>query len=151
VGQQVADGHGAARLGGAGLRRQRLGAESRQEFGDGVVEPQLAFFDEHQHAHGRDRLGHRGDPEHRVAAHRPLAGDVRQSEGLQRDRAAGRHDQGHRPGELAAVLQFLQGIAEDRILFMQVGSRAGVRGGLPVAAGREEDGEEGGKDRAHRR
>jgi len=34
---------------------------------------------------------------------------------------------------------------------MQVGSRAGVRGGLPVAAGREEDGEEGGKDRAHRR
>jgi hypothetical protein len=50
--------------------RHRLLGEARQVFSDAIGEPDLAFFDEHQHGRRGHRLRHGCQAEDRVGAHR---------------------------------------------------------------------------------
>ena len=65
--------------------------------------------------------------------------------------AAWGYDQGHRARELAPVLEFLERITEDRVLFVQVRLRPRLRGVEQGATGGKEGGEQGGEEGAHRR
>ena len=82
VGQQVADGD---RLGRRAKLRLAVGVEAgqqlqigqrRQQLPGGLVHGGLALLDQLHHADTGDRLGHGGDPEHRVFRHRLAAADA---------------------------------------------------------------------------
>ena len=59
------------------LRRGEIG----QHLADRRVERELALFDQLHGGGGRNRLGHRGDPEHAVCGHAGGFGQVAFSEG----------------------------------------------------------------------
>ena len=62
--------HGRAVERAASVDQHLAVGELGQQRVDGIVEPELALLDEDQRGDRRDRLGHRGDAEDAVAAHR---------------------------------------------------------------------------------
>ena len=50
--------------------------EIRQHLADRLIERELALLDQLHAGRGRDRLGHRGDPEHAVGGHGVVLGQV---------------------------------------------------------------------------
>ena len=109
VRQQVADGHGRARLPQPRLARSRVEAfqHPRRELGkvrrDGRVELELAFVDELHRRDGGYRLGHRREAEHRIEAHIDAITDVSFPESaLVEDAARERRHRDH-AGDLPAL------------------------------------------------
>ena len=87
--------HCGIALAGSGRRGDRhLGIlELRNVLRDGICEPELAFFDEDQDRHGRDRLAGRGQAEQRVLGHRLFGVEVHQAVRFEvRHTAAARDD-----------------------------------------------------------
>ena len=71
------------------LRRSEIG----QQLADRFVQRELALLDQLHAGGGRDRLGHRGDPEHAVGGHRIVLAEVALAERALINRLAsgGRH------------------------------------------------------------
>ncbi len=117
VGQQVAQGHRAARraqprLAGRVEPLQHLGrGEFLDDLARRLVEREAAVLDELHRRRGGDRLGHRGDAEHRPHVHRRLLGEAAPSERALVDhplrRGGARHD--------ARYLALLHRTAKNRV------------------------------------
>ena len=109
--------------------------EGGHVFLDRVVQLHFAFFDEHHHGHRGHRLRHRGDPEHRVLAHRPLLRDVRQAKGFDGDQSVGTDDRGDGAGDDIVFHEMLQRerghrvlIIRHRLLFLAAGQEEEAKG-----------------------
>ena len=91
----------------------RLG-EGGDVLGHRIGHVELAFILKHQDGHGRDGLGHRGDPEQRVRLHRLFPRDVGQPGRLEMQDLVLGHDHRNRAGDLARVDGRLHGRADTR-------------------------------------
>ena len=54
-----------------------LALELRQIFFHRIIQVHLAFINEHHQGRTRERLAHRGNPKHRIFAHRGFVGQTR--------------------------------------------------------------------------
>ena len=73
----VCEGLGDGQVGRLAGRRLKIG-KGGNVLCDRVRDVELAFILQHQNGDCRDRLRHRGDPEHRIWAHRRFRGKVSQ-------------------------------------------------------------------------
>ena len=99
VAQQILDRHRALQRHqfelAVVLDADLLVGKFRNEFGDGIVEQEVTFFQQHHDADGDDRLGHREDAEQRVVRHRRGCRRALPAECIEpADLAAARHHHG---------------------------------------------------------
>ena len=94
-------GAGAASAGGRLRDRDLHVAELGNVAGDRIVQPQLAFLDHHHDADADDRLGHRGDAEHRRRRHRLLRLEIHDALRVEVGEASLARDRDHGAGEIA--------------------------------------------------
>jgi hypothetical protein len=107
MGEQVFKGDGALRRfgvveGGIARTQHAHMLELRSDAGDGIVQCDSAFIDEHQRCDGGDRLSHGGDAEDGVPLHGELVLDVAAACGGEFCVAVAMH-QDDGAGELAGV------------------------------------------------
>ena len=93
-------------------RLDLLALEGGNELRDGVGEEEPALLVEHHHGDTRDRLGHRGDPEERVGAHRRAALHVLEAGGMHVDHLALPSDEGDDTAGLVAIDEGLHSVVE---------------------------------------
>ena len=114
VGHQVVDGdralrrHGAVQRAGGVDQHPHIG-ELGQPPGDGVGERELALLDERHRRRDGDRLGHRGDPEDGVAAHRQLRADVAVADLVELQHFSAMPDTRDRSGEQTGLDRLVDG------------------------------------------
>ena len=92
-----------------GSRSTRMSASSGSHLVDRIGQRQLAVLDQRHRCGDRDRLGHRGDAEDRVALHRQTRVDVAVAELVDLPHLAGMPDQRDRAGEQAGVDRLADG------------------------------------------
>ena len=90
--------------------------EVRQQFADRLVERELALFDQLHRARGRDRLGHRGDPEHAVGGHRIVLAEVALAERALVDHLLGGGRHRDHAGNLPGVALLAENLVDIRLV-----------------------------------
>ena len=148
MGEQVLNGDfafgGGCVEGGAagadGLGSDGLIFKGGDEFRDGIVEPDFAFFDHHEGGDGDDGFGHGPDAEEAVAGHGYFGFGVGETVGFGVDDAAAAGDEGDGTLDVVGGDVALHGVADAA---EALGGESGLfRGSVGEGGGGGEGGEE---------